>query len=207
MVCASADRRHRRLSLVAVFVAALAWTEAGAVLVKPMNVEEMIRTADRIFRGQVLRVEAEQVPGRPLALVTHVRVEERLKGDPADVVVIRQRARKGPRGRVVPLAEGFPQFRADERVLVFLSGENDGGFSMPVGFGQGVFRLQTGKADPSRWMAVNGFGNEGLFRNVSKTQTREVAQRVATKAEWRASPTLMLGALLELIRAQAGGTR
>ena len=182
-------------TLLAAAVSVLAAAPAPAVVLKPMNLEELTLKADRIFSGTVTAVEKGRVAmgGGQLPTVTYrIAVDHALAGLAKDAnrgtVEIRmigdlEDVRRGDMVRLANRAPR-PQIQVGERYLLFVTAPSRAGLSTTVGLGQGCFRV-TG--DPADADVVNQFDNLGLFRGTrgpeGKTRGpvkfKAVAERVA----------------------------
>ena len=178
-------------------VSLLAVSPAQANVLKPMNLEELTRRADRIFSGTVTAVEKGRVAvgGGTLPTVTYrIAVDRALAGVPekgaSQVVEVRMIGDPDEvrRDRLVrlPKAPPRPDIEAGQRYLFFVTAPGLVGLSTTVGLGQGSFRV-TGKAGDED--AVNEFGNVGLFRGMNAPGERAargpikfaaIAERVRT---------------------------
>jgi hypothetical protein len=146
-----------------------------AVRVRPINLEEMTRRADRIFSGRVAGVRIARDPDLDqqvtyVTLVPH-RVE---KGDVRGSLLIKilgEQDADAPRGRAT---EGIPVFRKGEELILFLYGDSPHGLTSPVGLGQGKFSvLRDKEGNP---LAFNQFANEHLFRGLSSDALRRLGK-------------------------------
>jgi hypothetical protein len=147
----------------------------GAALLKPMNLEELTRKADRIFSGTVTAVEKGRVAvgGGTLPMVTYrIAVDRALAGVPetgtSQVIEVRmmgdlEEVRRDDRLRL-PRTPPRPQIEAGQRYLLFVTAPGRAGLSTTVGIGQGCFRLS---GDAGEEDAVNQFDNVGLFRGMT----------------------------------------
>jgi len=133
---------------------------ARATTVLRVDLPTLTAGADRIFVGRVVTVQSGRDP-RPLP-VTWVTfaVDEALKGEPGARLTIKQI------GVSAPLADGtlyripaLPTYREGDEVLLFLHPDSAAGFTSPVGFGQGRFRI---RRDGERPTAENDAGNRDV---------------------------------------------
>ncbi len=187
----------KRVFLALVFLFSV--QSSYALTVRPMNVEELIVHAERIFLGTVTKVYSEHVPGRPPAMVTQFKVLEVYKGMMGAEVLSRQLARKGPLGELVPMV-AMPQFALGETAVVFLTGESSLGFSSPLGLKQGTFRM-VGKT-PDQSVFLNGRKNHRLFSNITHSKTRALAERIQSAPLKKKHPGLSLKELRDLIQVR-----
>ena len=144
----------------------------ASTIVRFMNLEQMCQRAGRIFRGTVVGVTdgTVQVGGGELATVIYrIRVDEAFKGTfeefkgerIATLQMVRpsKRAPSGAARRLMPLFDDLPRFEEGHDYLIIATNPSAAGLSVPVGLGQGAFRL-AGK--PGQETAVNGNDNAGL---------------------------------------------
>ena len=120
----------------------LVLTRANATTVVPPTFEEMAERAELVFVGKVVGSEAEwQVAGTNQAIFTLVEfhAEEILKGTAAASVKLRFLG--GTVGGVTLEVVGVPQFKAGDRVLLFVEG-NGVQFCPLVGVYHGKFGVR-----------------------------------------------------------------
>lgn len=128
-------------------------------MVKPVTVPELVRRSATIVHGTIVstRCEAESGGARIYTYVT-VSGREFLKGGPArgNTLVFRQIG--GQVGDQVVYVPGTPRFMEKQEVLLFLTGEDGGGYPQVMGIFQGALRPISGKGSQRR---VEPFGPEG----------------------------------------------
>ena len=110
----------------------------GATSIRPVNLEELVQTSDRVFVGTVLEIRHKPGPGGLPTRVTRFGVTEMVKGQlgksrQIDLAQIWTGSNR--QQGVSPLPQ--PGFFPGEEVLVFLHGDSPLGLSSPVGFGLG----------------------------------------------------------------------
>lgn len=169
-------------------------------VVLPLNLEEMVATADRAFVGTCVGiVETEETIAQGLLPVTRYTfdVESALKGElPARFTFTRlghPPGRKPTRGAITshgavvrpgPSLHGASMFGVGDRVLVFLVPDHLGGkVTHPAGLDQGAFlvrRTETGGERVSNGRGNLGLGALTLSTFVERIRTIDVAQRGAS---------------------------
>jgi hypothetical protein len=108
-----------------------------------MPLAEVARAATRIVHAKVVGVRAgRDESGLPATWVT-VKVARTLKGLRARRLTLKQY------GVATPLADGtitgpagLPRYRTGEEIVLFLRAESRLGFTSPVGFAQGKYRVR-----------------------------------------------------------------
>lgn len=143
------------------------------------NLEEMTRTADRIFVGRCVAVEeTEEMIAQGLMPVTlyTFEVERAVKGRVPKQLTFRQlghpaRRSLGKGGEVVShgraigpdtFLHGMSEYRVGDRMILFLIPDYLGGkVTYPVGLYQGAFYVSDMPSGES--LARNGINNLGLF--------------------------------------------
>jgi hypothetical protein len=122
--------------------ALIAVSTAPAASVLPVNLEEMIERADRVFSGRVVRVwHTEDSTTRLPVRFTTFEVIRAIKGKPGATVTIKQLASRVP-GQV-SMAAGTPFFPYGQEFVLFLTPESALGFSNPIGLFQGRLPVVT----------------------------------------------------------------
>jgi hypothetical protein len=152
--------------VLVVAVLAMTFHAADATSVKKMTVADLVRLGDKIIAGRVTAVtDGFTAQGLPYTDVT-VAVSESLKGNVTGYYTFRQFGLAQPRelgnGRtyVGVSPDGFPRFRTDEDVLLFLYKKTAAGFQSSTGLMQGKFTV-AGR------QLINDINNAGLFANVN----------------------------------------
>ena len=134
------------LFAAALFVRPLATADAGTAL--SLDVPDLAARADLIVEGRVLDARSEVGPGGLIVTAWDVSVERLFHGEATNVVTIRLPGGVvGSIGMVIP---GMPTMVPGEDVLLFVTEESHAGFRMPIGLGQGKFRIATNLATGAR---------------------------------------------------------
>ena len=170
----------------------LAATPCLATQVRQVNVEQLTSKAGRIVAGRCLRVDVSQdaALGRPVTNVT-ILVDRTLKG-PSDHHLTFRMLGAGPIGA------GVPSFAPGEEVILFLYPESAAGLTSPVGLGQGKFKVEHDKQGHS--IAINGFGNRGLFERLSPEAHARLGPHATSH---RPGSALARDSLLDIVAALA----
>jgi hypothetical protein len=151
----------RRVWTLTVFIVGMLSTmRAEAIMVLPVNVEELARRADRIFVGTCTNVEAKMnAHGIPVVEVTYA-VTEGLKGNVGETVTFQQldtthRVSSGAavssqspyRARSIWEAAAtsvkLPTYTKGEKTLLFLARPGQKGVTAPIGLFQGKLPIST----------------------------------------------------------------
>jgi hypothetical protein len=124
-----------------------------------MSDEELVKSSAAVVEGRVLQVSSFwEKTGRIIVSEALVRVDDALFGDVPTVVKVRTFG--GTVNGFTVEAHGFPTFKANERVLLYLEAERDG-VSRVTGYQQGHFRIVRDKAGVD--VAVPTVDNGGHF--------------------------------------------
>lgn len=149
---------------------------SAAISVRPLNLEEMVFSADRIFLGRVVG-SSSGYDSRISADVTiyTLVILEGIKGVlNGDSFQIRQVGRLD--GGPSPVI-GLPVYKKGEEVILFLHGNSRFGLTSPVGLSQGVFHTVLSRDGSKGYL--NAVGNRNL-RLESYTKFRS-APRIASE--------------------------
>jgi len=171
----------RRIGASALIVAAIimAGASAEATSVKKMNVADLVALGDQILIGRVTTMsDGFDAKGLPYTDIT-VAVAQSIKGGARGYYTFRQFGLMEPRdvghGRVYlgVSPDGFPKFKVNEDVMVFLFRKTDLGFQSSVGLLQGKFTISGDEL-------ANDIGNLGLFDdiNIDSTQLTQQEQKM-----------------------------
>ncbi len=134
---------------------------ASALTLLPLDLGALTSGAGRIFVGHVLDVASGRDANGLPAVWTTFRVDEPLKGAPAQHVTVKQLGIAfGGGGAAVAPHPGLPAYRRGEEVLLFVHPESTLGFTSPVGLAQGCFRIR--ERNGGR-VAENDLGNRNLL--------------------------------------------
>lgn len=134
------------LLAVAVLTAGL-FGSAQATTVKAMNLDELTQRSDSIIVGEVTSITTKtpQETGSYPETHTTFEVQDTLAGA-QKTQAITVSTIGGPAGNgLVTKVPGMPEFRVEEKVVLFLVSDAAKGVFIPTGLSQGVFRV---KVDP-----------------------------------------------------------
>jgi len=185
-------RAVRRTPVVTLLACTLlCFSLAHASRIRPINLEEMALRADRIFLGRCTGVQVERDPdlGQMVTYATFV-TRRTVKGSANGKVTIKllgDQVEDGGPGRGI---EGAARFREGEEVVLFLYGDSGRGLTSPVGLGQGKFVVFEDKQ--GKRLALNAFGNETLFRNLSPGTRRKLGDLSTRPARGGIDPDALL---------------
>ena len=150
------------LLVMAALVALPAAGQRGAHALQ-RNLAQLVSDSHTILRGRVLSVHAEPHPqyGNLMTVVVTLEVLEVLKGQVPTPYTFRQ--------FVVDSrdAQQNMNYRLGQEVFLMLTKPSPIGLCSPAGLEQGRFRFVV-DAQGNR-LAVNGYNNMGLFRNIDKS--------------------------------------
>ena len=168
------------LFAAALFVRPLATADAGTAL--SLDVPDLAERADLIVEGHVLDARSEVTEGGLIVTAWDVSVERLFHGDAPSVVTLRLPGGVvGSIGMVIP---GMPEMAPGEDVLLFVTEESHAGFRMPIGLGQGKYRIVTDLATGKRMLHRDAhdlelIGPSGHAYPASTSSSIEYADAVA----------------------------
>jgi hypothetical protein len=137
--------------VVGALCAPLLTATAHATTLQRLDVPALVQRAEVVVRGQVTSVSTSLERGKVYTTV-QIKVEQALKGAPGDSVTLRLIG--GRHGDLVTLVHGQPQFRQDERVVVFLERSRPERPFVVTGMTQGKFRVTEDKDGKTRWASA-----------------------------------------------------
>lgn len=151
------------LLVIVVLVASPPLAAQRGEIVLQQNLAELVHQAATIVRGRVVSVSAEPHPqfSNLDTVVVTLKVAELIKGEAGQEFVFRQFI-FDIRDRHTSLG-----YKPGQEVLLLMIKPSQYGLSSPAGLEQGRFRILR-DPDGNR-IAVNGFDNLGLFRNIQET--------------------------------------
>ena len=161
----------KRLVSIGLLALAVAVVPLSASTFLQMSPRDLVRDSAAVVQGQVLKVSSFwDQGGRVIMTEALVQVEEKILGNTPSVVVVRTFG--GTVNGYTIEAHGFPKFRANERVLLYLEAEKDGATRV-TGYQQGHFRIITDKGGVERAVpTVDGADivtRNGRFAGPAKT--------------------------------------
>ena len=142
-----------------------------------MSPRDLVRDSAAVVQGKVLKVSSFWEPsGRIIVTEAQIQVEEKVFGNVPSVVVVRTFG--GTMDGYTVEAHGFPKFRANERLLLYLEAEKDGA-SRVTGYQQGQFRIVRDQAGaelavPTVDEGVQILGRDGRLAAPVKTLRLDV---------------------------------
>jgi len=160
-------RGPRRLTLGLLFSIGLfaAANHAWSASVLPVNLPEMVRSADRIVVGRAVEEwTGRDEHGLP-ATITTFQISRAMKGGPLQTVRVKHVGvtKVQPDG-LAAWVDGMPRYRVGGEYVLLLDRESRLGFTAPIGLFQGVFEVRP--AGAGRRAATNGVNNANLMRDV-----------------------------------------
>lgn len=152
------NTRPAALAVVALLAAFGVSRSARASVVVPQTLEQLARRATAVVRGVVVAQAASVDPATRRSVVgSTVRVVERWKGAPPDVIEVRQLGRFG-RGGKLALVEGDARLTPGEDVVLFLAEGRgaEAGVWFILGFAQGKLAVRRDPRGVERLERENG---------------------------------------------------
>lgn len=135
----------------------------------PMNLEEIIQGADRIFTGKCIDVkEIEDDPESKLPVYEYsFNVTEPLRGTKKDEIITFKQWKPTVRDAGYEIGSNY---------ILFLHPNSDRGLTSPVGFLQGQFEVDSKGFFRRNKVVKNKTGNKGLYRNPRNKKTISLRQ-------------------------------
>ncbi len=165
--------------------------------VRPLNLEEMTQRAATIFSGRCVGISTARDPDLQVEVtMATFQVTRSVKGSEHGTVTIRMPAS----GDVGTGVGALPTFHKGDEVVLFLYGKSRLGMRVPVGLGQGNFRVLKDKQ--GRATALNDLGNRNLLRGMSAPAHERVAARFdLRRPEESMTPVDLLGMAESILAA------
>lgn len=136
---------------------------ARAAMVQRMSLEQVAHEAARIVHATVVEVRSgRDESGLPATWIT-LAVVRTLKGPHAPQLTIKQYgvAEPLPDGTITRVA-GLPRYRVGEEVVLFLRADSGRGFTSPVGFSQGAYRVSRTEGVARVWRDLGSGAPQNL---------------------------------------------
>jgi hypothetical protein len=154
---------------LALFLWLLLGPSIGAVLVKPLSIQELTARARLIVQGTVLSKSSHRDPEGRIYTQVQVRVLEAWKGTPAadPLMVVHGGGAVGEERSEVP---GQVEYRVGEAIVAFLV-LNQRGEAVTIGLAQGKFQVWKDEAS-GVFLVRNPFHGSGLATATSSKSNR-----------------------------------
>jgi hypothetical protein len=137
-----------------------------AMMVLPVDLDQLVVDADRIFLGLVTAVDEQDDEHRiPCTYVT-MQIARTLKGNPPTTLTFKQvggQARPG--GSALLRIAGLPTYQVGQELVLFLHPTSAEGFTSPVGMEQGKFIVVR---DGATAQVMNPLGNINVRRFLAR---------------------------------------
>jgi hypothetical protein len=186
--------------LVGIAVASTALSRATQV--EPVALPELVKRSTTVVYGTVLetRVQSESGGARIYTYIT-ISGREFLKGGPPQGTSITFRQLGGQVGDQVVYVPGTPRFHQKQEVLLFLTGEDAGGYPQVMGIFQGALQPVSGPGGERRVEGLGPDGSSSLLPDPAQGAGRENSPALG------GSFTDFLQRIRDLVKAQAGGPK
>ncbi|HET6201884.1 MAG TPA: hypothetical protein VFI25_03665 [Planctomycetota bacterium] len=140
-----------RRVLFSPLAAALLAGAAAATVVVRLDLQGLTSRSEAILEGKCLSTRPVLDGAGNIATAVRVAVSRAFKGAAVGEVEFRlPGGEMGDRGLLIP---GMPGFSAGEELLLFLTPESPTGIRLPVGLGQGKFRVERDPATGRKALA------------------------------------------------------
>lgn len=134
----------KRLVMLLLLSALVLSLPAAASTFIHMTQKDLVRDAASVVQGRVISTSSYWNPtGQVIVTDAMLQVEDAVLGNAPTVVVVRTFG--GTVGGYTIEAHGFPKFRVNERLLLFLEPETEGAARV-AGYQQGQYRIVTDKS-------------------------------------------------------------
>lgn len=144
----------KRVLSVGLLLAMAVALPAAASTFLAMSQKDLLQHSQAVVQGQVLKVSSFwNATGQIIVTEAMIRVDETIAGEAPTVLVVRTFG--GTVDGFTVEAAGFPTFRLNERLLLFVGPEKDGAQSV-VGYQQGQFRIVRNHGQELAVPAVDG---------------------------------------------------
>lgn len=163
--------KYFRLLIVTFVFCILSSAFVGALTLKPLNLQQLVALSPTIARVTLLEITYEEVDYKGATLMGAnftFRVDELLKGEADDTLVIMQLAQLSEDGWGISSRGnvGVPEYEIGQPYLLFLSDPSERtGFTATVGLSQGTFHL---KKQNGKWLIPGLSKKKSLVRNMQK---------------------------------------
>ncbi len=136
--------------------------DAQSVVVRQINLEEMVATAQHIFSGTCIAVDRryDDTTDRD-AIFCRFSISKMIKGESLSELTFKMSTVAVDLGRA-------PTCKPGEEVVLFLYGESTLGFTSTVGLGLGKFSVLYSSAGEKT--VVNAHNNTDLFKGIDRTK-------------------------------------
>jgi len=146
----------------------------GSVSVKPVNLEQMITRADRVFEGTCEKSESKYLGSTRIPVIEYTfRVDTAIKGVSEGERIVFRQVHFQDAGQVGP--PDVPEYKVGQQMLLFLKKDSQGGMTSPVGLRQGAF-------------LVEGKGAEAKVFNLDSNRNLTACMSLARSSDYGLTP-------------------
>jgi hypothetical protein len=134
--------------------------------VKPMNLESLAKSAERVFVGECIEIKTGRDPESKLLATWYTfQIMDGIKGEFGETYVLKQYG--GSDGELTVNSPSVT-YKKGEQLVIFLYGESKLGFSSAVGIQQGKFSIKEIARSGTKYV-TNGMPALILFENMENT--------------------------------------
>jgi hypothetical protein len=117
-------------------VATLSWSDR----IEPLSLIEIVQASGKVFEGECIAERTGRDPDTGLLATWYdFKVIDGIHGDLGETVTVKQ---YGGSDGEISVYSPVAKYEPGERVILFLYGESEVGFSSAIGFSQGKFSVQ-----------------------------------------------------------------
>ena len=146
-----------------------------AIVVRQINLAEMVRSSKYIFSGTC--TDAEKIFDEDLQQDIYVftfRIKQMVKGPQKETISVRV-------NRMLIDMKQVPGYQKGEEVVLFLYPESKSGFTTTVGIGQGKFSLRN--LETGTRQVLNQNNNRNLFKGIPAARLKGLSAQCHEKAD------------------------
>lgn len=172
--------------------------DAEATVMQPMRLDQMVKAADVIIRGEVLRQASSYGDQGRIYTVTEIKVLESLKGGDAPAIVLKVRQLGGTVDGISQHIAGNARLLEGEEVALFLRRDAEKQLHYVVGMAQGKYAIDRSGPEPLVARDTHGLS--------FKAPTPEGVQALAVKPQPAKPAALTWAQLRDQIQAAQATT-
>jgi len=181
-------QRQYITGLIGLFLGILLLSTANATSLVPVDLTHLHQNSQRIVYAECIdnKVEMDTRMNNTVVTYTTFSIMQTIKGAASQTITIKQIGGKMPDNSMSLTIPGVPEFKLNEKYVLFLPKASHLGFSSPIGLGQGSFHAY--KNTDGNMMVTNGRDVSELMKSMNKENMSTAAGKVIDRIRNQKSP-------------------
>ena len=170
--------RQYIIGLLGVFLGVTLLSTAQATTLVPVDLTHLHKNSQTVVYAECIdnKVEIDSRMNNTVVTYTTFSIMQTIKGATNQTITIKQIGGKMPDNSMALTIPGVPEFKLNEKYVLFLPKASHLGFSSPVGLGQGSFRAYKGTS--GNMMVTNGRDFSELMGSMKAKNMSPAARKI-----------------------------